>query len=348
MIESEHITDNLTIDLASVPIEEAVITLQPLGLQLVKALLQGGERPFLSTLLPPPLVELLLPGAGIAVPPITYGPFRSQRWQRWLEWWKRQAIFLWLKRQPILSGLFRLVKRQHLVGQPTTQSPTKIQYDDLVAKAARSQISSSEWQQQVSRRLRDAFFGRPAKNIPPLTWPLIGELAWGNLAIQHEAAEQIYRYLRLYYLFYPSFGPVPQISPRTFWALIALAQPVPPGSVVTPHQRNHYIAAHHLQQIAYTQILIEGWAGFWDQWLLWQAWHHWQLTFVPESELHTSILNLPIFKHLSNNFISLSLPDDNEANLYHLAAANWQDAAPAWLMRQHQEWQFEQGAFTYA
>jgi hypothetical protein len=342
MTTDTPILNNLSIDLTLLPLEETAAALRPLGPQLATMLLAGERQPALSPLLPLSLVELLVAGAGVTVPLLTSGAPRRRRVRR-----RGELILSWLKRLPLLSQLFRPARRLPFVRRfaAAGQLPD-IQYHDLVEKAAHSQIDSLVWREEINRRLYHALYGRPTKSMPPLLWPLIGELAWNDLALQREIGRRIRDFLRPHYLFYPEFGPAPQFSMRTFWALLALARPAPAGLVVTAEQRRRYVAAHHLHQIAQEQVLVEGWAGFWDQWLLWQARRHWPAAFTLETGIGISLANLPLFVQFSGE-PPPAAPDRGEMKPCNLAAADWCDAAPNWLLRQYQEWQFEQGVVPH-
>lgn len=295
------------IDFSSLPLVETAADLRPIGLQLLKTLLEGGEWPSLAPLLSPSLVELLLPGAGITVLPITYGASRLQRWRR-------------------------------------RQSP-EIQYNDLVDRAVRKQISSLVWRQTVNDRLRLALFGHPPKSIPPIFWSIIGEMTWGDLEVQRRASQAIYDYLRPYYLFHPGFGAAARLSPKTFWALIALASPFPGGLALTANRRGRYMAAHHLQQIARESLMAEGWASFWDQWALWQVWRRWSAAFDPETELYAVLTALPLFSQLSESPISPVASSLDNRTPRRLATPDWEKEIPHWFLSQYQDrnWRFEPG-----
>ena len=346
MTTNTPVADNTLIDFTLLPLEETAVALRSLGLQLVTMTLEGEKQPSLYPLLSPSLVELLL-RAGDASPPLTDEMSRpQQRWQRWAVWRQLRTIISWLQRLPALSWLFQFIRRSPLVRRlSATWRPPDIQYNDLVEKAARNQISSPEWQREVNRRLREALYGRPAQSMPPLFWPLIGVIAWSDLEVQHQVGQRIYDCLRPHHLFFPSFGPAPQLSPKTFWALIALAQPVPADLIITAEQRSHYAIACHLQQIARDQALVAGWAGFWDQWLLWQARRHWPTAFDSQTEIGVSLAHLPLLAQLSGELLPTA-SGQGELQLNNLAAPDWQDAAPSWLLHQCQEWQFEQGVMT--
>lgn len=328
------------IDFSSLPIVETAADLRLLGQQLLATLLESGERPSLAPLLTPSLVDLLLPGAGITAPPIisSGAARRPSRWRlRWSSWWQRRAIVVWLKKRWFTSRLAPRVSRLPFV----RRQPPESRYNDLVDRAARQQISSFIWRQTVNERLRLALYGHPPKSIPPTFWPIIGEIAWGDLEAQRHASQAVYSYLRPYYLFCPEFGAAARLSPKSFWTLIALAAPFPGGLALTANRRGRYVAAHHLQQIAREQLLVEGWAGFWDQWLLWQVWRHWPAAFDPETEIYGALTALPLFTQLSETPIPPPAPGQENLIPPRLTAPNWNEGIPSWFLQQYQEWQLE-------
>lgn len=319
------------IDLTRLSLDKIVEVLRILGLRLATMLLEETKRPVLSALLPPSLADLLL-GENVTASLPTY----SASWQprlpwRWIGQQRQQTILSWLGHLNIFGRLFN---SNTFVTQFTpTRLPSTTHYNDLVEQAAHDQITSSEWQREVNRRLSEALYGHPPRSLPHSLWLLLGKIAWNDLAVQRETGQRIYDYLRPRYLFLPEFGSFPWLSPQTFWGLIALTEPIPTGLPLIEEQRDCYTTAYYLQQIAREQIMVEGWANFWDQWLLWQAYHYWPAAFASDSEMIASLVNLPLFKKFLGE-LSVGSSDQNATEPCGIAAPNWHAIAPSWLLKQ--------------
>jgi len=139
-----------------------------------------------------------------------------------------------------------------------------------------------------------------AEAIPADLVALVAVAAWGDLTFQHELATKLRTYLRQSVLFTQRDKALVLLSPNTFWILLALT-PIPTVFSFAWLTRDYWLArwaARHLQQAA-TQhgLAAAGWAGFWDQWVIWNAMTHTPDAVVRlDPALYNAITALPIFQ----------------------------------------------------
>lgn len=195
-------------------------------------------------------------------------------------------------------------------------------------------FSEEDWPTAVTEAILKAMYDeKPCGYIPVFMWPFIGKLSWEQLDVQLEVAYTIYQYLKRYYLFWPDFGKPPEIHINTFWALIALANANTPTQQTLDNQK----AVRCLQNVAEAQIAVLGWAGFWDQWILWQAWCKWPSAFNSKNDNYRLFTQLPLFLKLGKQ----PNPQASRKNAIQVARHDWEGEMPLWFLHQHINWQLE-------
>ena len=167
---------------------------------------------------------------------------------------------------------------------------------DLVSKAVSGEVKPREWQTTFHDRLVWALGGgTQGSGLPHVLYPVVEKAAWSDLRFQRSMALRVYDYLRERVLFIPGERLDPGFSPRAFQALIGLAEP---GE--SPGQKMFLRMVEEIREEAREHVLVEGWAGFWDQWLICVARQKWPLAFEREkSRFCRSLLALPLFSKRS-------------------------------------------------
>lgn len=262
----------------------------------------------------------------------------------------------------------RLLRRYHTYGQQGF-------FDDLglILRDSLRQLRQRRWRasyQSVQQwpprfrftmlvnRLERALGTVSAEAMPDDLWALLAESAWGDLTFQHALASQFRAYLRQTVLFTQRDKALVLLSPNTFWVLLALAAN-PMRFSLEYFTRDYWWqrwAAQRLQQAAAHQIVsTEGWADFWDQWVIWQG-----MALCPDAVvrlnplLYNALTALPIFQWTAPPTSRPALRDqsdavDESADIVALIAGSkpvsgstpilstptWQAAIPAWFYLQY-------------
>lgn len=182
-------------------------------------------------------------------------------------------------------------------------------------------------------RLEHALGNVSAETIPDDLFALIAETAWADLRFQHEIATKLRSHLRQSELFAQGDKALVLLSPYTLWVLLALA-PLSAAFSLDWLTREYWFyrwAAQRLQRVATQYVLTAaGWAGFWDQWVIWRA-----MTQRPDAivllhpTLYNGLMALPIFQ-FTGATKRWSSPNEQTATVGPQLdpAANF--AAPAW------------------
>lgn len=167
----------------------------------------------------------------------------------------------------------------------------------LSKKAIKGKLSPQKWEIGCFNRLAFLLGGTQADILPDSLWPVTASLAWLDPEFQFSILQKIHLMLRQKQLFDISEIPFIQISPVTFWLLIALTSQNPlkfrypfssnERTAVRTEKRLHHLALHFINQ--------NQWAGFWDQWIIRLALFRWTPAFqyLP-SQLSRAILELPL------------------------------------------------------
>lgn len=119
------------------------------------------------------------------------------------------------------------------------------------------------WQCQLQRRLGTAVQG-PYHKRRDLIWALAGPFAWSDTVFQSEISFWAVQRLRESYWGVGGNWSPPLFHPLTYWALITCGK-TPRFHLAARCLRS--LRAHALMQA----LATDGWAGFWEQWLLRQA-----------------------------------------------------------------------------
>lgn len=143
-------------------------------------------------------------------------------------------------------------------------------YRRVVRYSLGSPISNRARRLLMLERLARRFFGPGSFVLPDDLWCLAGELAWKDLRFCHHVARDIRLYLRDRMVFEAGSIPNIQLSPRTFWLLLALYQP-PETSwwrQMLPSHRRQKTTLKQMRRVAQREAYGECWAKVWDQWLI--------------------------------------------------------------------------------
>ncbi len=292
-----------TLDFTAMPMAETVQLLRQVGAGLIDAIAE--QRPAaLSRLIEPRQVPLLLPFAGRRQS-VPFDRDTLGAWVRQLGWriarpWRR----IWSP--PDLAGHLSVSSLHALyAGYP-----------------------EEDWRALVQHWMGRALGGVAPDWLAASFWPLAGELAWNESVFQAGCSRTLISALSRRVLFSPDGPPLPQIAPRTFWALIAIA---PVGRIpLRPFGlRRHRVSAGLQRLRKQSAVLAQApeWAGLWDQWLIVEALRVWPgvAGYTPRP-LREAVLALPLRPLLE--------PGANAAadrGAPPLAAPGWDTQIPPWI-----------------
>jgi len=103
---------------------------------------------------------------------------------------------------------------------------------------------------------------------PESVWEAIADAAWSDPAFRRESAGMLLDFLRPRMILDLAERPIHAPNPRLIWCLIATAATPQPDDA---SQRQFAEAWRRLQRVADALADAPGWAGFWDQWLMYRA-----------------------------------------------------------------------------
>jgi hypothetical protein len=205
-------------------------------------------------------------------------------------------------------------------------------YSQFIKEIISGNISREQFEITIRSQLLLALeIARPGA-FPPLFVQLAGIWAWRAPEYQYWMAEIVQTFLLSRYLFLVDEKfqpPVIRFSERTFWSLMLLV----PKEVLFPvstQEKNQsvYQVYEYLCHVAEEQILITGWADFWDQWLLAEACSIWGILEHPVSPKVTEAIQaLPYFA-IRNH---ASMYKKSSSSKVSLAKAKWSHNLPKWM-----------------
>jgi hypothetical protein len=175
----------------------------------------------------------------------------------------------------------------------------KVSLKDLVTRSITGEIDAREWQTVFQNRLVQALGGgAQGSGLPQDLDPLVEKAAWDDLRFRRALAVRVKEYLRERVLFIPGEQWIPRFSSGAFWTLIGLSEI---GEVSGQKAFISMLAA--IREEARRHVLYEGWAGFWDQWLIRVAREQWPLAFEQEKDMFSrALLALPLVTRRSAAF----------------------------------------------
>ena len=213
------------------------------------------------------------------------------------------------KRPPALVSLLTPLEARALAelhiwkrkGTPAVSSPVsiskdresrlKVTFKDMVTRALTVGVPPRDWQVAFHDRLIQAMGGGTrGSGLPYDLDPVVEKAAWDNLRFRRTLAALVKGYLRERVLFIPGEYWMPHLSAGAFWALIGLAE-----IGEAPGQKAYLQMLDAVREEARHHVLKEGWAGFWDQWLIRVAREQWPLAFEQEKDIFCRALSaLPL------------------------------------------------------
>ena len=240
--------------------------------------------------------------------------------------------------RPVLTAYISSQLSQRLaLPRGAVVSKSEITYADLLSQSVYGQLSKSAWIGGVGGRVARAIGLDSSQLFPDIAWPLVAELAWHHLDVQHRVAGWIHEYLHTRTFILPGERSLAQLSLKTFWVLIALSAATQSNLPrrASQEERWHYTAASHLQEIAQRQALTPDWAGFWDQWVLLKALQAWQPkgTTLDVRFFH-ALLALPLVRLAAPELSNKLLQEQQglaPGTAIKLATPEWKEEMPKWF-----------------
>lgn len=167
---------------------------------------------------------------------------------------------------------------------------------DLVSRAVKEGVQPREWQTTFHERLVQAVGGGTrGSGLPYDLEPVMEKTAWSDLRFRRYVSAKVHEYLREQVLFLHGDSWLPEFSSETFWTLIGMAR------VGEAEGRKAFTRmVREIREQARQRVMKEGWAGFWDQWLIRLALQQWTRTIERDKTLFArSLLALPMLSRPS-------------------------------------------------
>ena len=211
----------------------------------------------------------------------------------------------WRRGRPWLSipGARRLA-RLSAVRRRTFAKGELFRSDRLIFKAywklhLKRDLGFPRWRRHFLDHLHLRLGGRPG--MLELNLAVAGEAAWLEPSFQREISAKLSGYLKRSYLFPDGRAPIPHLSTRVFWLLLALVKTRPAGFLLRARTRFRKARGvwGSLQTLARSRGLASGWAGFWDQWLILEAVRLRGAAFDEKSPLEAAVAGLPLMRQQS-------------------------------------------------
>ncbi|MEM7132693.1 MAG: hypothetical protein AAF702_40700 [Chloroflexota bacterium] len=257
------------LDFTEIPLEKLANTFQNIGRDLLQEMVIENQKPDLATHFSPEDAQILVP---------------DQKWitmpRRYLNYGGNAllndfGLMVQMNFRELRRNLWR-TRRQDF----ELWWPPRTMHAFLLNRLERSIGKVSE------------------EDIPDDILDVVAERAWGNLAFQNEMGSMLQRTLRQNELFIQGDKALIVLSSKTYWVLLALSK--------TPAMFSHHFfnrdhrtlvrAIKRLHREAEKHILQTGWAGFWDQWVIWTAMSQYPGAIVDLSpSLYNALAALPIF-----------------------------------------------------
>ncbi len=179
------------------------------------------------------------------------------------------------------------------------ESRLKVTLKDMVNRVLSVGVQPRDWQVTFHDRLVQALGGGTrGSGMPYDLDPVVEKAAWNALRFRRALAAMVKGYLRERVLFIPGEYWMPHFSAGVFWALIGLAE-----IGEAPGQKAYLQMLGAVREEARHHVLEEGWAGFWDQWLIRVARERWPLAFEQEGDMFSrALLALPLVARRSAAF----------------------------------------------
>lgn len=250
---------------------------------------------------------------------------------------RRELPLLGTRRKAAQRGLFDglwlwqsaagrvLLTVQRLLGRPV-----HFDYGATVDGVVNGKLTETAWRSRVMWELRRRIGLDDDRQIGADFWPLVTELAWGDLQWQRDAAEMVEQALRQRTLFRPGEFVVTPVSPRTFWLLILLAIGHTAPSWKDRVRRSRHRTRRHLdylQIVATGEALHADWATVWDQWILSEALVQWGCARCSQG-VQAALRALPL-----NRLRGMSYqPEADEIRPVALRLPDWEAAMPSWMV----------------
>jgi hypothetical protein len=237
----------------------------------------------------------------------------------------------------------RLTPRNRSAADPPTGG---LSPETLRARLHAGGLSERCWRASLEARVTELLGPSTAHAVPGMLWPLVARRAWEDPAFRRDTAARVRATLAERFLFEHGAVPGPSLAAGTYWTLIALSPPPRPprgrlralaarvAERVLPGQRRRRRLGEHLRREATEQALTappdEGWARFWDQFVLAAALAAWpEALSGADPRLGAALAALPLVRELGGGAPAPS-PDD-PTGPRRLAHPDWNRCRPAWF-----------------
>lgn len=230
--------------MSEIPAAELLVDFQELPLQKAADVLRGiGEQLFRGLMAKPP--QLAWPVA-----------------------WEGEVPAFWRSRK-----IWRASKRRKLVeGLPFGKKIDHFLQRRYFRRLMRGKVTWDHYRNHFAKGVQTQMQAGTMLGLTPEMWCLAGQAAWLGPDFQHPINRILDQRLRSEVLLKGGRPPRVFISPRTIWALLALASLQPVAGRINRKMDSQLRKLRlPLGELAQQIAMGTDWAGFWDQWLLIRA-----------------------------------------------------------------------------
>jgi len=235
-----------------------------------------------------------------------------------LEWpadWDGEGPVLW-QASDIWPGAEAIEPRTENSVLPGWRKFLKRRY---ARKVILGKVSEDSFVRRMQIQVQTAFRQDTVLGLSIEQWALAGEAAWQDIAFQHQLYREMDRRLRSEVLLEGGRPPNAFFSSRAIWVLVGLAatQPVAPGLKMNKALRK---LKEPLAQVSARMGLVDGWAGYWDQWLMVRALPLVRRTYAfQDSRIIQAVKMLPLRQALGTK----ALPRYDEPPRFFFSRLGW-------------------------
>lgn len=167
----------------------------------------------------------------------------------------------------------------------------------MFSRALKGKLKARQWEIAANNRIALALGGTKGGGIPDDLWMVAANAAWMDPAFKLSMATRIGDWLRSREIMTDEASSVPMLHPNTYWILIALTyvDPLKASQWFSKLDRVRVRIGKRLHEEARFQTMVNGWAGYWDQWIIRLATQRWPRGFNQlDARLCKALTSLPL------------------------------------------------------
>ena len=303
------------VDFQKIPMRKVMAMLSALAKDSVQWCLADGPP------LDPKVVAVLGEPLGFDRP--------AKRGGKSLSFSDRRVLFnRWLarKRRRFLRRF--LPEIQALFGKPESE----VEFRWLVEQSKTGKLSPKARRLLLEKEVTAGLKGRFL--LPEPMWDLLAEAVFNHPNLKSTVVQGVQAFFREKVVFDLNAQSPIRLAPQCFWLLIALVPYRRPGFWLrlSRRYRRNLKSLNRLKAMAKKQADQFRWAGFWDQWIIFEAVRKLQDSDAPvDPEIKAVLQTLPLLRVLSGKSESGASVEDWESESG-WAHPLWKDQRPAWVL----------------